>query len=46
MVVAAGTLLACLAAAGPAAAATSDRLELDWAPCGEAGAQCATATVP
>jgi pimeloyl-ACP methyl ester carboxylesterase len=46
MVVAAGTLLACLAAAGPAAAAKSDRLELDWAPCGEAGAQCATATVP
>ena len=44
--VAAGTVLACLAAASPAAAAKSDRLELDWAPCGEAGAQCATATVP
>jgi pimeloyl-ACP methyl ester carboxylesterase len=39
---AAGTTLACLAFAGSASAA----LELDWADCGEAGAQCATATVP
>jgi pimeloyl-ACP methyl ester carboxylesterase len=42
LAVAAGTVLACLAAAGPASA----DLKLDWADCGDAGAQCATATVP
>jgi pimeloyl-ACP methyl ester carboxylesterase len=42
---AAGTVLAGLALAGPADAAQGG-LELDWADCGEAGAQCATATVP
>jgi pimeloyl-ACP methyl ester carboxylesterase len=42
---AAGTLLACLVLAGPAAAAKS-AVTLDWAACGDAGAQCATATVP
>ena len=42
LAVAAGTVLACLAGAAPAAAA----VDLDWQACGEAGAQCATATVP
>jgi pimeloyl-ACP methyl ester carboxylesterase len=42
LAVAAGTALACLAAAGPASA----DLKLDWADCGNAGAQCATASVP
>ncbi|HTE64108.1 MAG TPA: alpha/beta hydrolase [Solirubrobacteraceae bacterium] len=42
LAVAAGTVLACLAAAGPASA----NLKLDWADCGDAGAKCATATVP
>jgi pimeloyl-ACP methyl ester carboxylesterase len=46
LVVAAGAALACLAVAGPAAAAQGGGLTLDWAACGEAGAQCATATVP
>ena len=41
----AGTVLAGLALAGPAAAAQGG-LKLDWADCGPAGAQCATATVP
>jgi pimeloyl-ACP methyl ester carboxylesterase len=40
----AGAVLAGLAFAGPASA--QGGLELDWADCGEAGAQCATATVP
>jgi pimeloyl-ACP methyl ester carboxylesterase len=46
------TVLSCLAAAGPASAAThhrakaADGVTLDWAACGDAGAQCATATVP
>jgi pimeloyl-ACP methyl ester carboxylesterase len=40
-----GAVLAGLALAGPADAAQGG-LELDWADCGEAGAQCATATVP
>jgi pimeloyl-ACP methyl ester carboxylesterase len=39
------TVAAGLALAGPADAAQGG-LELDWADCGEAGAQCATATVP
>ena len=37
-------VLACLAAAAPAAAAPS--VQLQWTACGPAGAQCATATVP
>ena len=41
----AGTVLAGLALAGPAAAAQGG-LKLDWADCGPAGAQCATAAVP
>jgi pimeloyl-ACP methyl ester carboxylesterase len=46
------TVLSCLAAPGPASAAThhrakaSEAVTLDWAACGDAGAQCATATVP
>jgi pimeloyl-ACP methyl ester carboxylesterase len=44
--VAAATVLAGLALAAPASAAQGGGLELDWADCGEAGAQCATATVP
>ena len=42
-------MLASLALAGPAAAAQNHHgggLKLDWAACGEAGAQCATAKVP
>jgi hypothetical protein len=39
---AAGATLACLVLAGPASADVT----LDWADCGDAGAQCATATVP
>jgi pimeloyl-ACP methyl ester carboxylesterase len=42
---AAATVLAGLVLAGPASAAQGG-LELDWADCGPAGAQCATATVP
>ena len=45
----AGTVLASLAVAGPASAAQNHHgggLKLDWADCGEAGAQCATAKVP
>ena len=42
---AAATVIAGLALAGPASAAQGE-LELDWADCGDAGAQCATATVP
>jgi len=45
----AGTVLASLALAGPASAAQNHHgggLKLDWAACGEAGAQCATAKVP
>jgi pimeloyl-ACP methyl ester carboxylesterase len=38
-----GAVLACLALAGPAAAAPDP---LAWTACGPAGAQCATATVP
>ena len=41
--VAVGAFLACLVAAGPASAAG---LSLDWQDCGDAGAQCATASVP
>jgi pimeloyl-ACP methyl ester carboxylesterase len=43
--VAAATVIAGLALAGPASAAQGG-LELDWADCGDAGSQCATATVP
>jgi pimeloyl-ACP methyl ester carboxylesterase len=50
LAVVAGAALACLVVAGPASAAQdrhgSNGLELDWAACGEAGAQCATAKVP
>jgi pimeloyl-ACP methyl ester carboxylesterase len=45
----AGTVLASLALAGPASAAQDHHgggLKLDWADCGDAGAQCATAKVP
>jgi pimeloyl-ACP methyl ester carboxylesterase len=42
---AAGAVLSALVLAGPAGAAQGG-LELEWADCGEAGAQCATATVP
>ena len=45
----AGTVLASLALAGPASAAQNHHgggVKLDWADCGEAGAQCATAKVP
>jgi pimeloyl-ACP methyl ester carboxylesterase len=52
-VAAVGAVLACLAVAAPAAAAPdkhdpngSGALKLDFASCGDAGAQCATATVP
>ncbi|MEA2127852.1 MAG: hypothetical protein QOJ85_743 [Solirubrobacteraceae bacterium] len=46
--VALGAVLACLAAAGPAAAAPDPGggVQLSWAACGDAGAQCSTATVP
>ncbi len=40
--VAVGAALTCLVLAAPASA----DVELDWADCGAAGAQCATATVP
>ena len=47
LAVAAATAVACLGLAGPAAAkGQQDGLTLDWADCGDAGAQCATATVP
>ena len=42
----AGAVLASLALAGPAQAKHGGGLSLDWAPCGEAGAECATASVP
>jgi pimeloyl-ACP methyl ester carboxylesterase len=45
LVAAAATVVAGLALAGPASAAQGG-LELNWADCGPAGAQCATATVP
>src|SRR4051794_27795966 len=38
-----GAVLTCLALAAPAGAAP---VQLQWAACGDAGAQCATATVP
>jgi hypothetical protein len=46
-----GAVLACLVLAGPAEAAQGHHgqgggLTLDWAACGDAGAECATATVP
>lgn len=46
--VALGAVLACLAAAGPASAAPDPGagVQLSWAACGDAGAQCATPTVP
>jgi pimeloyl-ACP methyl ester carboxylesterase len=51
--VAVGAVLACLVAAGPAVAAPDKPdpkggggLKLDFAACGDAGSQCATATVP
>jgi pimeloyl-ACP methyl ester carboxylesterase len=41
------TVAAGFALAGPASAAQAeDGLTLEWEPCGDAGAQCATATVP
>ena len=47
LAVAAATAVACLALAGPATAkGQQDGLTLDWADCGDAGAQCATASVP
>ncbi len=42
----AGAVLASLALAGPAHAKHDGGLSLEWAPCGEAGAECATASVP
>lgn len=41
LTIAAGAALASLAAASPASAVT-----LSWSPCGDSGAQCATAAVP
>jgi pimeloyl-ACP methyl ester carboxylesterase len=47
LLAAAATLVAGLALAGPAQARQQqDGLALDWQACGEAGAQCATASVP